>query len=205
MSARTRKSRKINPKTYQSISLFNPQKIKNEILENKINFLIGLATVSIIFLVSYQFILKNQFFKIKPKTKEIINQKKTISASQEKKYKVKEGDTLWKIAENFYGSGFNAVDIALFNKISNPDLITEGQELIIPSISPKTPTKGEIISNQTEKVIQYQKKYIIKPGDTLWKIALENYGDGYAWVKIANQNKIVNPDIIEPETTLILP
>ena len=49
------------------------------------------------------------------------------------------------------------------------------------------------------------KKYIVKEGDYLWIIALQAYGDGYAWVKIAEKNKINNPNDITPGQVLILP
>ncbi|ORX00530.1 LysM peptidoglycan-binding domain-containing protein [Mycolicibacillus trivialis] len=42
------------------------------------------------------------------------------------------GDTLWAIAEKFYGDGNKYQQIADANGIANPDLIHPGQELTIP-------------------------------------------------------------------------
>jgi nucleoid-associated protein YgaU len=42
------------------------------------------------------------------------------------------GDTLWAIAERFYGDGSKYQVIADANDISDPDLIQPGQLLIIP-------------------------------------------------------------------------
>lgn len=48
------------------------------------------------------------------------------------KYEVKSGDTLWKLAERFYGDGRLHPVIAVINDLSNPDHIVVGQELEIP-------------------------------------------------------------------------
>jgi LysM repeat protein len=47
-------------------------------------------------------------------------------------YTVVSGDTLWDIAERFYGDGSKYQVIADASGISNPDLIQPGQELTIP-------------------------------------------------------------------------
>ena len=47
-------------------------------------------------------------------------------------YMVVSGDTLWAIAERFYGDGSKYQVIADANDISDPDLIQPGQLLIIP-------------------------------------------------------------------------
>lgn len=49
-------------------------------------------------------------------------------------YTVKSGDSLWKIARNHYGDGSRYMDIFYANrdKISDPDMIQVGQELVIP-------------------------------------------------------------------------
>lgn len=49
-----------------------------------------------------------------------------------KTYKVKKGDTLWKIATKYYGSGKNYTKIAKKNNIKKPYTIKVGQKLIIP-------------------------------------------------------------------------
>jgi nucleoid-associated protein YgaU len=47
-------------------------------------------------------------------------------------YTVVSGDTLWAIAERFYGDGSQYPKIASANGIANPDLIMVGQKLTIP-------------------------------------------------------------------------
>lgn len=51
---------------------------------------------------------------------------------QERTYRVRAGDTLWDIAERFYGDGQQYHRIAAANNISNPDQIDVGWELKIP-------------------------------------------------------------------------
>jgi LysM repeat protein len=51
-------------------------------------------------------------------------------------YIVQSGDTLWKIAQNMYGSGNKYMKIFEANKalLENPDKIFPGQELMIPGL-----------------------------------------------------------------------
>jgi len=47
-------------------------------------------------------------------------------------YTVEAGDTLWAIAERFYGDGNRYLEIAGASGISNPDMVNVGQVLTIP-------------------------------------------------------------------------
>ena len=51
------------------------------------------------------------------------------------------------------------------------------------------------------------KHYIVRPGDSLWKIAKKYYGNGGQWPKIyeANTDKIKNPNLIRPFQRLLIP
>ena len=50
----------------------------------------------------------------------------------ERRYTVQRGDTLSKIAKEFYGKPGDYMRIAQANNIANPDLIHPGQDLLIP-------------------------------------------------------------------------
>lgn len=120
-------------------------------------------------------------------------------------HKVVQGENLWKIAEHYYGSGYNWVDITKENKLNNPDRLLVDQELVIPDVPVRHPEGGQIASGKKVADIS---EYTVEKGDSLWKIAEKIYGDGYNWVKIyqANQEKIgANPGLIFAGTVLAIP
>ena len=120
-----------------------------------------------------------------------------------KEYVVVKGETLWAIAEDSYGSGYNWVDIMGANALKS-DKIEVGQKLIIPDVPAKKPTSTkEIVTVQADKSISTD-SYTVQKGDSLWKIAVRTYGDGYQWTKIAKANNIQNPNLIYAGTVLNL-
>lgn len=56
--------------------------------------------------------------------------------TEERTYEVQKGDSLWAIAERFYGDGTKWPKIHEANKdrIDNPDVIQPGWELTIPEV-----------------------------------------------------------------------
>ena len=116
---------------------------------------------------------------------------------------VVKGETLWSIAEDSFGSGYNWVDIKSANGLET-DAIEVGQKLTIPDVSPKQPTSTkEAVSPQTSSVTG--DSYMVVKGDSLWNIAVRAYGDGFKWVEIAKANQLVNPDVIHAGNILTLP
>jgi nucleoid-associated protein YgaU len=105
-----------------------------------------------------------------------------VKAGLPSEYTIKDGDSLWKIAERAYGSGYEWNKIYDTNKsvIKNPSLITTGMKISLPKLE--------------EKVVEYT----VAKGDSLWKIAANQCGNGFLWTKIASDNTILNPRIIEP-------
>ncbi|MCL4364404.1 LysM peptidoglycan-binding domain-containing protein [Patescibacteria group bacterium] len=122
-----------------------------------------------------------------------------------KTYIIQEGDDLWHIAEKFYGSGFNAYDISIANKISDPSILETGQKIIIPSVAPRSLTVGEISAASTSQVTYVEGKYIVQPGDSLSSIAGKVYGDIYAWPRLLQANPMFNPNRIEVGMVLTIP
>lgn len=47
--------------------------------------------------------------------------------------------------------------------------------------------------------------YIIKPGDSLWKISREVYGDGTKYEQIQKANPNIDPQLLKPGTTIVIP
>ena len=119
------------------------------------------------------------------------------------KYIVQAGDSLWTIAEKTYGSGYNWVDIAKENNLKNAGQIEKGQELTIPSVESKLATIVNKEQPTTETISGAT--YTVVKGDSLWTIAVRAYGDGYKWVEIARENKLVNPNVIHTGNVLTLP
>ena len=122
----------------------------------------------------------------------------------EKTYTVQAGDDLWGIAEKFYNSGYNWVDIAKANNLSDPSTIHAGNQLVIPSVTPApstvTPTAVQAQSNAISG-----NTYTVKSGDSLLDIALRAYADGYQWTKIATANNLANPSLIFSGNVLRIP
>lgn len=119
---------------------------------------------------------------------------------------VQPGENLWKIAERYYDSGYNWVDIAKENNLSSPGLVETGQELAIPDVEPKQPTIKEAVGLVTSEVEPITgTTYTVVHGDNLWDIAVRAYGDGYKWVEIARENQLANPDLIHAGNIFILP
>lgn len=128
-----------------------------------------------------------------------------VEKAASKSYEVKEGETLWSIAESTYASGYNWVDIAKANKLENPDLIEAGTKLSLPSVESKEKTVAQENQEAEKEDSLAGNKYEVKDGDYLWDIAVRAYGDGFKWVEIAKANKINNPDVIYKGNVLSLP
>ena len=88
-------------------------------------------------------------------------------------YRVQKGDSLWSIAKKF---NVGVDELKEINRLNN-NLITVGQELVIPGVAP---------SNQTNTT------YIVQKGDTLYKIANAN---NTTVDEIANLNDLDTNDI----------
>ncbi len=159
--------------------------------EQKISMLLGAVVVAVVGVLIYNYFTG-------------INRQEELAQSTEdqssvKIHKVAQGESLWQISQKYYNDGYKWVEIAKVNNLINPDLLEEGQALAIPELI-VIPTVSE------EKTIAAS-EYLVVKGDDLWKIAVRAYADGYQWVKIweTNKAKIVNPNLIEVGTKLILP
>jgi len=75
---------------------------------------------------------QNESLLIKNKDlKAQLNKPIAEKARREKVYIVKAGETLFTIARKVLGNGFKYQDIARDNNVSDPDIITTGQKLVI--------------------------------------------------------------------------
>src|SRR3990167_3689898 len=171
---------------------------KLELPESYISITLGFLVILVGGILTYNFFVKGNVQKTQEEQKKA-EQEQATAFNLPTSYTVASGDTLWGIAEKHYKSGYNWVTLAEANNLTSPDKIETGQKLSIP--------EAEVI-NPPENVMSAQappKEYTVAKNDTLWKIAEREYGTGYAWTRIAQTNKLSNPDLIHPGNVLNLP
>ncbi|MBP9687709.1 LysM peptidoglycan-binding domain-containing protein [Candidatus Woesebacteria bacterium] len=125
---------------------------KIKLNENNISMILGA-----LILVVIGVIVINYFKSLEP-TDTLPTGVSTETTDQVKlptKHTVAAGETLWSIAEKYFKSGYNWVDIQTANKLTNASVITKGQELIIPDVQAKTATvtPGAIAKATTAPVV----------------------------------------------------
>jgi nucleoid-associated protein YgaU len=76
-----------------------------------------------------------------------------------------------------------------------------------PDFSDVTSGSSSAPSTPTNKPVEREVKYTVQKGDSLSKIAQQQYGDGKKWRAIfeANRDQISNPDLIHPGQVLTIP
>lgn len=125
-------------------------------------------------------------------------------------HKVIKGEHLWGIAEKYYGSGYNWVDIAKENNLKNPNKIFADQDLTIPATEIKkvSQTSAQVASDPQNLPTISGDKYQIQSGDNIWTISVRAYADGFQWTKIYDENKAKigqNPNLIFAGVELDIP
>jgi len=68
----------------------------------------------------------------------------------------------------------------------------------------KTGTIGEN-GISTTAVPAPNKSYIVQEGDSLWTISQKIYNDGYQWTKLAEANRIENPNTLPQGMEIVIP
>jgi len=140
------------------------------------------------------------------------------------KYVVKQGDTLFTIAKDYYGDGYQYTKVAEDNQLTDPNVLEVGQILNIPKLDLGNQNNSSPSSNATLNAKSEESMgtggainqtiwgetitgntYTIVAGDWLSKIAGRAYGDIYAFDKIAKANNITDPNNIEPGMVLKIP
>jgi nucleoid-associated protein YgaU len=120
------------------------------------------------------------------------------------KHTVMTGESLWTIAQIYYKSGYNWIDIQDANNLANPDLIEAGETLTIPNVPAKVVATPAISAASTNGKAK-DASYTVVHGENLWNIAEHEYGTGYKWVDIAQANHLENPSIIHAGNVLMMP
>lgn len=111
------------------------------------SLLYGVVTVVLLFIVGFSLV---RLFTTQPKGEvddgavsvERINEAMQASKNT---YTVKDGETLWSIAEEKYGSGFEWYRIADANKITDASSVEKGTALVIPDDRETVMDKDELM------------------------------------------------------------
>lgn len=195
-------------------------KIESDIKSNQstLNLILGALIVVVVGVLAFNYFNKDDIPDLGP-----AEQTESNDVSPENlpgNYTIKEGDTLFMIAQKYYQDGYQYTEIATANKLENPNAIEVGQVLEIPKLeeialaSPaastqstdQSPTPAVGGGNTTIWGAKIEgDNYTVVEGDWLSTIAARAYGDIMAYDKIAKANNIANPDVIEIGMQLTLP
>ena len=116
-------------------------------------------------------------------------------------------DTLWALANRFYGDGRYWKPLAVYNGITNPKKIRDGKVIMVPPFAYLNMDalnwtfEGE--DNNNYQVVERSHTFL--DGDTLWALASKYYGNGNYWEALAIYNNITNPRKIKDGTIVYLP
>lgn len=153
-----------------------------------------------------------------------VRKTETVKPALPKIYEVTDGDNLALIAKKYYGEeeGNKRANImrifeANRNLLKAADEIQVGQKLIIPPLRASAPDKERINSSLASSIFEkvksigrehlpskkpdrarQGKSYTVRDGDSLWRIAAEQLGDGSRYPEIVK----LNDDVLSDEDSL---
>ena len=204
------------------------QKLEGEVQNNqsRVSMILGGLIILVVIVLIFNFFNKNKS-SLGPaqNTQNTENtQQDVLPENLPGTYSVKEGDTLFTIAQKYYNDGYKFTEISKANNLTNPDAIEADQVLEIPKIesmiaaqetpapspqpttsSPSTPYISDIGSATMWGPKIVEDTYTVVEDDWLSKIAERAYGDILAFNRIAKANNISNPNHIEPGMVLTIP
>lgn len=205
----------------QAAGLSLLQKLESQLSSNMsfMNIALGLVIVFVVGILAFNY-FKGSQADLGPAQNTVSQepQKDVEPGSLPGQYTVKEGDTLFDIAQKYYSDGYQYQKLADTNKLANADVLEVGQVLSIPKLEvaqggnvqvAKADASGTGTGGADNQTIWGEKitgnTYTVVEGDWLSKVAGRAYGDIYAFDKIAKANNISNPDVIEPGMVLDIP
>ncbi|MBI4084379.1 MAG: LysM peptidoglycan-binding domain-containing protein [Candidatus Levybacteria bacterium] len=209
MPARTVRKMRVAPR--------KPDPVKSEVRSGVLDYfrfgesytslILGIVVVIIASILLLSFAKNKNISNVSQGPKETSSTKteapKVQSLDTRNTYTVKQGDSLWSISEQQYKDGYKWVEIAKVNNLTNPGIINTGIVLMLPKIEVEAKVATVVTPENTQKIAGNE--YTVQKGDYLWAIAIRAYGDGYQWVKIAQANKLDNPDLIFSGNKFIIP
>ncbi len=140
------------------------------------------------------------------------------SESEQKTYVVRSGDNLAKIAQAVYGQtegnrrkNIERIFQANSDELNSPDQIVVGQELVIPPLEggqfEVVSSIGRRHSSSSGQRETTSRTYTVRSGDSLWRIAQQQLGDGDRYKEIIdlNERKLSNPNNLKEGDQIIIP
>jgi nucleoid-associated protein YgaU len=128
-----------------------------------------------------------------------------VTAPAKRTHIVQKGDSLWKLAEKYYGDASKWRLIQQANKeiVPRTTALRIGLKLNIPE--PEVLLEEQTRPSTPES--RAQRTYVIKRGDLLWNLAIKFYGDGTKWKIIHDANKkiIPNPTLLPVGKEIVIP
>lgn len=185
--------------------------------EELISMLLGLAIVIVTVSLIFNFVQRKKGTVEIPGANDISLSEEAIKQKQEEEntYTVEKGDSLWKIAVKKYNDGYAWTKIAKENNLKNVSVLYAGQKLKMPVIETTIASKEASSSTSTSISATTKADNKIEPGtdykvarnDSLWKIAVRAYNDGYKWTNIWKENKAIIPHagLLEIGMTIKIP
>lgn len=207
-------------------------KLEGDIKSNQstLSLVLGALIVLVVGVLIFNYFNRNKTPEVTPEAQTTEGEEDVSLEDLPGKYTVKEGDTLFTIADKYYKDGFKYTEIATANKLANVNALEVGQVLEIPKLEEADLASGEATETAeaepevTPEVTPKEETpaiggadttiwgpaikgdtYTVVEGDWLSKIAGRSYGDIMAYKKLAEANNIANPDVIEPGQTLKIP
>lgn len=125
-----------------------------------------------------------------------------------KQHRIEYGDTLFAIAERYYGSGTAVSTIVAANpKARDPKRLKLGTVLVLPAPASRSSASRAPATN-SRAPRSTAREYIVRQDDSFYTIAKHVYGDGRRWHELYQLNKALvrnNPKRLKPGMTIKLP
>ena len=125
-----------------------------------------------------------------------------------RQYKVKDGESLWRIAARELGDGERWSEIVALNQLPNPDVVKPGDVLRLPGPASVASGSSSARARQLETTPSPRaagREHRVRAGQSLWRIAAAELGDGERWTEIAELNGLDDPNAIREGDVLRLP
>jgi nucleoid-associated protein YgaU len=140
-----------------------------------------------------------------------------VSPAAERTHVVEEGESLWGIAQQYYGNGalFTRIEEANKGRLGKGDSLYVGATLIIPGADGATtkptaaPKRNESPRNAftPKKAAPAERFHVVQKGETLGDIAKKTLGSAKRWPDIVKANKgtITDPDNVPAGLRIRIP